>query len=440
MNTTAKPSAHEQIIEPVYKVIPEFMDKCSDDPETREAAVSSLLFSFWQLASRGVMRQVPSTILVNASSEKGQDHILKAIRKLCNHDGDKKQQDSEATKRAPEAMLRASLTEQWIRANPASAHSKSSWPQIYNKERIIGFGQGKVSNYTCARHPQLGLITDEKNSIILKLNGAADWKAFRHDLLNEPQILQEPAGISTELDLVVKSLALNGSLEAARCDAELVDGILELGLPFFFLPHTTSKPIKIPNYPALSYFALKLDTTANMLPSSTPLLPKDKWCQYYQNWIFKRLCLLPANYRFCILETVHQLQDVSELLALYSGPANGESTPEIRALTTNLFNIVLRSIALSLAFLAWHGLGIELSCSLAQARKALKVLREDGGSMKLRDVQRAAGFSTAEKRDEVLAQLEDQGLVSLDDNLVSATTMPEFITNIREQLPMATKA
>ncbi|NWK57489.1 hypothetical protein HW115_17865 [Verrucomicrobiaceae bacterium N1E253] len=439
MTTTHPPSVHEQITEPVYKVLTEFMDKCSDDPETREAMLSSLTLSFWQLASRGVMRQTPSIILVNASNEQGQDHILKAVRKLCNEGKVEEQQNTEAMKRAPDAMLKAALTEQQIRANPASAHCKSCWPEIYNKERVVGFGQGNVSDYARAWHPQLGLITDKKNSIVLKLNGESDWETFRHDLHNEPQKLKSPAGISTELDLLVKSLTLNGALEAERCDHELVDAVLELGIPLFFLPHTTSKPINIPNYPALSYFALKLDTTANMLPCSAPLVPQDKWCSYYGDWIFQRLSRLPQNYRFCILETVHQLQIACETLVLYSGPANGESTPDTRALARNLFTTVLRNTALSLAFLAWHGHGIELSCSLRTARKVLKVLREDGGSVSRRDVQRSVGFNTAAKRDEVLAQLENQGLVTLDDNLVSATHMHEFIANIRQQLPMATK-
>lgn len=444
MSTITNP-AIEQIIEPVYKVLAEFMEQCSDDPETREAAVSTLLFSFWQMATRGVMPKIPSLALVNAG-DKDQDPILRANRKLCNYKKDERE-DIRGSGRfaggtptqAPKAMLHAVCALQKHQQDYPTIEPISNWEAYYHDARVTGYGKGDIRPYTGAVDPKLGLPTDKLNSILLLLDEKKDWEAFRHDLLSTPQNIQAPAGIGQGLQLVDKIMTLSGSISADECDDKLVDAVLELGKPFFFLPHVCSEPINIPNYPALSYFSLRLNDP-KILALNFPLLPQDKWCSYYQDWIFQRLAHLPQNYRFGVLETVHQLQSVCETLTLFAGPANGESTPETRALACNLFNTALRSIALSLAFLAWHGLGIELACSLRTVRKVLKVLREDGGSMSLRDLQQATGIGKAATRDVLLVQLENQGLVTLDDNLVSATYIHEFIQNIQEQLPIATKA
>ncbi|BDS05352.1 hypothetical protein NT6N_03920 [Oceaniferula spumae] len=438
---TTTPTAYEQLTEPVYKVLDDFMLNCSDDPETREAMASAMTVSYWQMAARGLTAQLPSMILVNAGG--AEDPVLDAIRKLCNYQKDERT-DIRGSGRfaggtpaqAPAAMLFAVRSLQQHRKDFPVSPPLSDWESYFHDARVTGYGKGDIRPYAGAFDPKLGLVTDPRNSITLLLDDKQDWEAFRHDLSGEPQKIREPSGIGRGLDFTAKSMALSGSLDADDFDEKLVDAALELGHPLFFLPHTSSAPVKFRNYPGMSYFALHLKTPG-LIPRNYPLMPEDKWCRYYQKWIWKRLLLMPVNYRFCILEAIHKLQSVCETLALYTGPASGDPVPGVAELANNLFNSLLRSMALSLAFLAWHGHGIEPGCSVNTTRKVLKLLREDGGSMKLRDLHRATGFGSAAKRDEVLARLENEGLVTLDDNLVSANDMHEFIANIREQLPMA---
>ena len=85
----------------------------------------------------------------------------------------------------------------------------------------------------------------------------------------------------------------------------------------------------------------------------------------------------------------------------------------------------LRGLTLSIAGLAWAGVGFHISCSTKQLDKALKALR-DHGSMSKRDLQRRARFATAAHRDNVLIELEAEHLVKLEGKVVTAYTFEEF--------------
>lgn len=441
MTTTKTPPPHEQLTVSIWKVLPEFMAGCSDDAETREVMTASLIFSFWQLAARGTMPQVPSMLLVR--NHDNNDPVLEACRLLCEHStGHSKPSTGKETYAggdpalAPKVMLDVAMAEQKRRTSlHPGLERPTNFKRIYNDARISAYGKGRVFPFQDAWDPLLGLMTDERNSIILTLDRDEDKNSFLRHTREEPQKLMAPAGITTELDLDEKSLMVSGSLHAPEFDEDLVDRILELGKPYLFLAHGADSPINIPNYPALSWFGSQLGGSEGMRLNTCSLLPNDAWSQYYLKWIWERLCKLPANYRFCMLELVHKLHGVCQTLALYAGPSDGEPTPETRELARNLFVCALRSVALSLAVLGWHGLGFDLPCSLLTARKTLRLLRDEGGSVSLRDIQRRVGFGTASNRDKTLRELENQGLVEIDDKLVSACSYEEFVQNIREQLP-----
>jgi hypothetical protein len=445
MNTTANRTVAEMLQEPVETELAKFMAECSDDPETRDTMVSTLVLSLWQMGARGNKVQLPSMILINAGGE-DDDPLLSAVHKISQRTKDELEGIRSSghfaggtPDKAPDAMFQAFSTMRQHQSGLGCFEPRTDLENYYHSAREAAYGRGDMSPYTGAWDPKLGLVTDLRNSILLLLNTEEDWEAFRHDLEHEPKKIEKPTGIGQQLMHVDKTLALSGTIRAEQFDEGMLDAVLELGLPLLFMPHTCSESINIPNPLQLAHFVYELKRIPKLFVCNFSHLPEDKWVRYYQNWIWQRLSLLPAEYRFGMMETVHQLQGVCEQLAIYSYDESDidRHTKEIEVLTRNLFTTVLRSIALSLAFLAWHGHGIKLSCSIRSARKLLTLLREDGGSMSLRDVQRGAGFGSAAKRDEVLQQLEDQGLVTLDDNLVSATTMNEFIGNIREQLPVA---
>ncbi len=429
---------------PVFLALTDFSANCSSDPETREVMASALALDLWQLGARGNKNQLPSMILVNAGNSHT-DHIVDTIHHLSHYRREiqhlippTRNYGANPTAHASSSMQIAlkSLSQPQVGLAPITELEKD-----FHEARLIGYGTGDVAPYIRGWDYALGLVTDERNAIHLHLHEREDWIAFRRDLERDPGKLSAPTGIGPQFQEVDKAMSLTGTLPADQLDYELVDSALDLGIPLFFQPHTCNAPISMPYTEHLSHLVGTLRAIPDLLVCNFMHLPEDKWVDYYKNWIWQRLSKLPACYRFGVMETVHQLQGVCEQLAILSHPTPdraGDSSEAI-ALARNLFTTTLRSIALSLAFLAWHGLGIELACSVRTVRKVLKLLREDGGSMKLRDVQRAVGFGTAVKRDAVLAQLEVQGLVTLDDKLVSATTMPEFIENIREQLPMAAK-
>lgn len=445
MNTTTKPPAHEQTSEPAYLALEDFICNCSNDPETRESMTSALVLDLWQLGARGNKNQLPSTVLV-PTANKDTDFILNALHQLSNYHREIQHPIPPTINYGPNpadyASFKMQSAVQALDQYQAEFAPVTELEKDYHEARIIGYGTGDVAPYVRGWDRALGLVTDQRNAIHLHLHEQEDWNAFRRDLENEPGKLNAPTGIGQQLQVVDKAMSFTGTLPADQLDYELVDSMLNLGLPIFFQPHSCTEPLRGLDNKYLTHFVGRMRAIPDLLICNFTQLPEDKLVGYYQNWIWQRLSKLPARYRFGVMETVHQLQGVCEQLAIFSHPSpyqyNGSS--KIKALARNLFTCVLRSIALSLAFLAWHGLGIEPGCSVRTTRKVLKLLREDGGSVSRRDVQRFVGFSTATKRDQVLEELENQGLVTLDDNLVSATTMPEFIQNIQEQLPMATKA
>ena len=92
---------------------------------------------------------------------------------------------------------------------------------------------------------------------------------------------------------------------------------------------------------------------------------------------------------------------------------------------------------MSLAYLAWHGLGFGTASPLSMVRKLLRALRTNK-TMTLRDVQRL-GFKTAALRDDVLGRLEAEGLLTLNGKQVVAVSHVQFVQGLhaRAEFPIA---
>jgi len=230
---------------------------------------------------------------------------------------------------------------------------------------------------------------------------------------------------------------VSGSLTADLCDAALVEGVLELGLPFFFLPHLAQEPLTVANSPALSLLSITVSNAAFAPVVANPHLPSNDWWRGYQLLLRKRLHMLPAAYEFSVQRAIHELQGVCHRIAHVAAMGSGATGEEAAALMVDLHALSFRGIVLSIEGLAWYGLGFDPGCSRPQAQKLLQHLR-DKGSMTRRDAQRITRLPTAEARDHVLDRLAAEGLVTLDKTGVTAVSAAEFAQQLhaRPEFPM----
>ncbi len=397
-------------------------------------AATAIVLTLQQLLSRGTAHQLPSVIPVNAGDE-APDPIDAVIGKLaCIRVPEKPQENlphrpslvgtpEEARRRMQVAVLEQQKLKAPIQEGGVGS---GSWEKNYHKARAAGYGPGCIKHYADAWHHHLGWVTDPMDAVILRLEGDVDLKSFLRDLSERPEKLQSPTGIGGGLGRVTKRIALSGSFTVGQWDADLVDRILALGRPFFFLPYATGKPLKIPNLPALSNLGYLLEESGDFPIIANPLLPGHDWIRMYEDSLWRRLPHLPRSYRFSVLRIVHELEEtcgaICNCLRTMSGAKHQDTTP----LLIDLYNLALCGIAISIAALAWHGLGFHPGCPLPKARKILSRLRVQG-SLSCRDVYRLGRFKTAEARDDVLARLSAEGLVRVDGKTVTAIPLAEFL-------------
>lgn len=427
-----------QMLEPPRKAIADFIAKCSDDPLTRTMAISSFVLNFWQLAGRHTSTRLPSMIMVRAGEQKN-DPLLNLVRQLGNttYESTKVGEGTFAggtPQQATKTMLEALNDYKEHLANNALIYRPvEEWEERYHDARVVGYGEGDISPYTKAWHPELGLITDKLDSILLHLDNETDWSTFRHDLTHDLKKIQTPGGIGLGFHPANKLIGLSGHLHIDDLDPKLVDGLLESSQPIFFLPHATPKSINIPNLPALYHFLLRPNRPMYMQIITHHMTPDQSSGQQLINYLWQRLSLLPAPYRFPVMTAIHQLDCVCWMLAQHAGSASKDSDKKINALYKNLYYDTLLALTLSVSFLAWQGQGLNLGSELGHTRKLLTRLREDG-SMSLRDAQRVGGFGKAKVRDEVIEKLQAEGLVKVEERTISAVPMEPYIEGLHNRL------
>lgn len=428
-------STLEEMAEPTHKVLLDLITQCSPDPATKTSTVTALVLSLWQVAARGSSASQPSLLLVNSKAE-SPDPINALIAEcIITPDNPATERESEGAflggtpDLAPQAMKNAVNQKRAWESKTQLYPPPMDWEKKFHDARITGYGPGDIDGYAKPWHPQLGLITDRRDSTILTLTSTGDKEAFRRDVLQKPARLQRPLGLGAGLNTVRKNCSVSGALALKQCDAQLVDGILGLALPYIILPHATDDVIQLPNSRALSYFGHMLKSNNPIPTSISPSLPENEWCQAYQSYLWKRLERLPLPYRHPVMSTVHQLKGVCNHIVNGIHASNPATEKELARLMCLLYGHTLRGITLSVAALAWHGLGFAPGCSIDRARKLLRHLR-DAGTMSLRDIQRQVGFKSAQDRDELITRLSKEGLVVLDGKTVTAVSWSDFISSL----------
>jgi hypothetical protein len=182
-----------------------------------------------------------------------------------------------------------------------------------------------------------------------------------------------PEGIGHDLRMVRKSLSISGSLTVDLWDEKLLTGIIELGLPVVFLPHTATEPLTNPNTAAMRILPdLWRTAPGGRVRTSLPLPPID-WFEAHSKDVRRRLHLLPGagTYEFAILQMLRQLCGVCDRTSRHAGN-NTDATPEhISALFWDLHSRAFRGITLGVAAC----LGFDPGCP---REKALRILNQRG--------------------------------------------------------------
>lgn len=360
-----------RVAEPAHQVLSHLIHHCAPDPATRTTLSAALVMSMWQLRHRQMSEHVPSMILLNAA-EAAPDPVDDFVETLiqdehANQPGVSGHRFGIPIPRedAPGIMARAIQQRSGLGSQSASDRFSQRdallHEEHYREAQKAGFGSGWSRSYSKAWAERFGLLTDSDDGIILRLNEGPDRAAFRHDVLQNPERLLTPTGIGRNLEKVIKTAPVSGSLTVELWDEELVTGIIKLGLPVLFLPHHAREPMVVGNPHALEALP-QLWRASDGGPVRTSLAtPPIDWFDAHAMDIRRRLRHLPGqgSYEFAILQVLHQIVGVCHQIACHAGSNPAAKPEDVIALSWDLHARAFRGVTLGVAALAWHCLGFD---------------------------------------------------------------------------------
>ena len=436
----------EQPSETMHKALADFIHGGDADPAARTVAVSTLLFSLWQLAGSSMTRQPPSLVLITAHDGDGiapMDALAAQLVKPGNCHGPQIQQKGMfahgTPKQAPAAMANAIVSwkerRQHVPYFPAVQQELPVLEESFYAAQRTGFGHGRTRPYGGAWDETFGLITDRDCQVILRLDSDDDRAAFRQHVIGDPEKLQAALGYGPGLTTVSKRWCVSGALKPSEWDRELAEQALGLGLPMVFLPDPVRKP--------------HVDSLPPTFGTMTSMLPRDRanaledpanfvsgpWFAHYAAYLRSKLWSLPADYDFLMQRLARQIFPVSLRLASWAGQYSGASGEESEAIARDLCAHTLRGLAISVAGLAWHGYGLNDGLPRKEAMRVLDTIRATG-PMSHSDVARGNRISK-ETRNQLMKYFAAQDLVKIDGKVVTASTYPEFVEALyaRKEFP-----
>ena len=435
--------------EPTHEVLSALVHGCSANPSTQTTTATALVLSLWQLRGRAMTEHVPSMLLLNAA-EIDRDPIDEFSRSIVHNEeankprvvnkwGNDPIRPEQAQRVMADTVAERSSLSPNLTDDPVGIERAQALETRFRDARLAGFGCGHSRGYAQAWNEHFGLLTNDSGELIARLDGAPDRAAFRHHVLEDPHQLRTPIGIGTNLLRVHKSISISGSLTPDLWDENLARGIVELGLPILFLPHTAQEPLMIGNQPALDVLPTLWQTAAGSRATTSLLLPPTGWFDAHANDVRKRLRRLPGNggYEFAVLQVLHQLGSVCNGIAHFAGGSPEATQAQISALFWDIHTRAFRGITLGVAALAWHCLGFDPGCPRKKALKALRDLRRKG-SMSPSEILRSAHLKKDE-RDLMLKRLLAEDLIQVEGKTVTAATFDEFVDALhaRAELPQA---
>lgn len=436
----------------MMEVLAEFVHECSPDPVERCVATAALVLSLWQLRGRKLTPHVPSLLLVRPEGQ-DPDPLDEWVRDFVYDEEENKPSVQTSgpfvhgpVELAPKAMSNALHKRQAMGMKPpGDAVSKSQEARNYEEKfhaaRVTGFGRARCRGYTEAWHPDYGLLTEQDNQVLLRLNNEGDREAFCKDLLESPGKLLYPVGIGSDLFPVPKSLCISGALTTRHWQATFAERLLCSGLPVFPLAHPSNAGFesthrKVPAYIAAVWMSASLPAVSASLRMPPLDLARD-----YHAALRKRLAVLPRQAEFPILQTIHQLEGVCSLIIDFVSDS-GTPPEEATALCHDLYGNTLRALIVGITSLSCFGFGLRLGPDCEPLReKALKLIRElrhDGPVKK--SLWSKNNHIAAGQRDLLLRQLAEENLLRVENDTLVATTFPDFLRGLyeREEFPVIT--
>jgi hypothetical protein len=197
------------------------------------------------------------------------------------------------------------------------------------------------------------------------------------------------------------------------------------------LPSVAKTPPEIANEEVFDFitaalprsFSDRVEEPANLIPGP--------WFERYGRELRLRLRHLPGDYDYTMQKLARQLFPVCLRIASWCGTYSGSSTEEITALTYDLCAHALRGLVLSIAGLAWHGLGIDAGCPQQKVVRVLEYLRTREPMTKS-ELLRGAHLEKKE-RDLLMECLTAEDLIRVDGKIVTATSYEEFVEGLHER-------
>lgn len=414
-------------------MLADFVHGCAPDSATRTMAAATLALSLWQRMGRSSTPVLPSVLLINAGAAAADP--LDALTNTLATGLDRKEPQTVNTgafatgtpEMAQTAMVHA--VERRMQLGDAGPNNEAqirSWEERFHAARRTSSGSGLASHYAGAWHEKLGWMTDPCDTAILRLDRPEDHAAFRADVLARPERLLRPKGPDKNLYFANKTLALSGSLPEAEWDYEFVRGLVELGLPAFFLPHVGSKPLvggEALKLKAMTFTSGIVGYQGGQMTAEARL-PDDPWSKHYETRLRRRLHHLPGAYEFSVLRAVHELAPVCvRIVEQFAAP--GSSPEELIKIYADLHSMALRGIVIGVSGLAYHGLALGPWNQHGALLEVLQHLRQ-AGPISRRDFQRKFRV-LAKDRDALLGLLAAEGLVQLEPRLITAVPLAEFV-------------
>lgn len=405
--------------------------------DARSMATAMLTLSLWQKTRGPVTDSVPSVLLVHASEKEGDpiDAFVSAFlhNSVRSKEEELKEQEESGFKPTlncpsePQSSMRAALLLAEDSRRSGNTRNFAFACKSFNNYRSQYHGHGSIFRYTRAWSDEYGWLGCDENRMILRLDQSDDLIALRKDLLEKPTKLSDPRGLDYSLFMVSKKLALSGSIPGSEWDRPLVDALMKDGAPVLFLPHTITEPLNIPYGPDLGLGCMQVENAGRLRQvTAQRVLWDDARIQHFYRVLMRRLAHTTMDYSFNVQRVIRELGDVCVNIAA-AICINGGGAHAISMISQDLFRSTLRAVVIGVSSLTYHGWGFCVGIPRASILQLLQLLRTHGPQTRRNLQRKFPQWLKAGRRDALLDQLSDEGLVRCPGNIVSAVPLSEFI-------------
>lgn len=429
------------------QILTDLVHGCSVNPTDRSVAVATFVISCCQLADKGLTLRTPSMIGINAhgfEDDPVDDFVCRLVTdthcrlpQVYDTGAFALRKPEEATQSMEYAILQMREVEG---TNLFKAEQHRALESLYFDAQRSGFGSGRCRPYATAWHDKFGLLSERDCRVILRLGSIADGVAFGKDVIAGSRRLLAPAGFGADLKWLPKQFGVSGVIEEDVWDADFARGMVNLPLPLLVLPHATKSPLKLPDTNLIAAITDTLHHAFTGTIEEPDNFPPHPWFSHYAAQLRKRLRHLPGDYDHTMQRLARQLYPVCMRLVIYAArisPTKPISKQEIESLALDLSAHTLRCLAISMAGLAWHGLGFDAGCPCEEVARVLHYMRQKP-PMTAAEFRRSAHVKNKEVRNVLIGRFLEEDLVRMNGEKIRPATFLEFVEALhaRKEFPL----